>query len=113
MSNYDSYYQTENLFGKPYPELIQFYTELGKIGRLLDLGCGQGRDAIPLARLGFDVIGIDQSKVGIGQMNAIAQKEQLSLKGIVISINSFHYKMISNPFKSQYFYLFIFFEIAS
>lgn len=24
---YDKYYQTENLFGEPYPELIEFFAE--------------------------------------------------------------------------------------
>ncbi len=29
--------------------------------RLLDLGCGAGRNAIPLARMGYDVLGLDLS----------------------------------------------------
>ncbi len=83
---YDKYYQTENLFGEPYPELMKFYSEIENKGKLLDLGCGQGRDAIALAKLGFEVTGIDYSKVGIEQLNEIAQKENLSLKGIVKDI---------------------------
>ena len=49
--SYDKQYQTENLFGEPYSER----------GRLLDLGCGQGRNAIPLAQLGYEVTGMDIS----------------------------------------------------
>ena len=86
---YDNYYQAENLFGKPYPELIDFYSNLKEKGRLLDLGCGQGRDAIPLARLGYVVTGIDNSKVGIDQLNNISAKENLSLIGIVEDIYSY------------------------
>jgi tellurite methyltransferase len=55
----------------------------------LDLGCGQGRDAIPLARMGFDVIAIDNSKVGIEQMNQIAKSENLQLKGVASDIFQF------------------------
>ena len=76
---YDKYYQTEDLFGEPYRELIEFYSAILKKGKLLDLGCGQGRDAIPLARMGFDVVGMDNSSVGITQLNAVAKKEKLPL----------------------------------
>lgn len=86
---YDKYYETENLFGAPYPELLDFYTKLPVRGKLLDIGCGQGRDAIPLAKLGFEVTGIDNSAVGIGQLNAIAQQEHLPLTGIVADIYAY------------------------
>ena len=72
---YDKYYQTENLFGEPYPELIKLYGAIEHKGKLLDLGCGQGRDAIALARLGYEVVGIVYSKVGIAQLYKIAKKE--------------------------------------
>lgn len=86
---YDTYYQTENLFGNPYPELIAFFSEYPQKGKILDLGCGQGRDAIPLARLGFTVVGIDNSKVGIEQMNEIAKIENLNLKGKITDVFEF------------------------
>ncbi len=86
---YDNYYQTENLFGEPYPELIEFFAQYPKKGKLLDLGCGQGRDAIALARLGYSVTGIDNSKVGIDQMNQIGQDENLNLVGQVGDIYAF------------------------
>lgn len=86
---YDKYYQTENLFGKAYPELSEFFAEYPKKGKILDLGCGQGRDAIPLARLGYTVTGIDNSQVGIEQMNRIARAEHLKLNGEVADIFEF------------------------
>lgn len=87
--SYNKYYQTENLFGEAYPELINLFAGYPRKGKVLDLGCGQGRDAIPLARLGFSVIGIDSSKVGIEQMNQIAKSQNLDLKGVVSDIFEF------------------------
>ena len=86
---YDKYYKTENLFGEPYPELIEFMTSLPYKGKLLDLGCGQGRDAIAIARLGFAVTGIDASQVGIDQMNEVAKRENLNLVGFVDEIYTY------------------------
>lgn len=86
---YDKYYQDENLFGEPYKELIAFFNKYPKKGKILDLGCGQGRGSIPLAQLGFDVTGIDNSKVGIEQMNQIATTENLKLNGIIADIFEF------------------------
>src|SRR3972149_4900380 len=39
--------------------------------RVLDLGCGAGRNAVPLARLGWDVLGIDLS---MPMLSAAAQR---------------------------------------
>ncbi|MBX2873326.1 MAG: methyltransferase domain-containing protein [Saprospiraceae bacterium] len=86
---YDKYYQTDNLFGAPYPELLEFYSSLPSKGKLLDLGCGQGRDAIALAKLGFEVMGIDSSKVGIKQLSAVAEQQGLSLQGEVADIYTY------------------------
>lgn len=86
---YDKYYQTENLFGEPYPELIEFFAEYARKGKVLDLGCGQGRDSLALARLGYSVTGIDKSKVGIAQMKQIGQSENLILDGKIGDIYTF------------------------
>ncbi|MEM7368313.1 MAG: class I SAM-dependent methyltransferase [Bacteroidota bacterium] len=78
---YDQYYQTANLFGDPYPELLEYFQQLSPKGKVLDMGCGQGRDAIALARMGYQVFGIDVSSVGISQMLRIASEEGLALEG--------------------------------
>jgi len=68
MVPYDKFYLTRDLFGTACPELIQYFQSLDREKVILDMGCGQGRDLIPLVKLGFYVIGIDESVVGIEQI---------------------------------------------
>ena len=42
--------------------------------RLLDLGCGEGRNAVYFAQNGFDVIGLDTSSVGLRKMEKWAKE---------------------------------------
>jgi SAM-dependent methyltransferase len=90
MSTYDKNYQDLDYFGKPYLALVAFFKEYMPRGRVLDLGCGRGRDSIALARLGYDVLGVDISSVGVSQMMEIGLKESLSLVGEVADIYDFH-----------------------
>lgn len=83
MTSYNEYYLQENYFGNPYPELLNYFKNLDKKLKVLDVGCGQGRDVIALGRLGFQVDGIDLSEVGIHQLNEVASKEGLNVKGVV------------------------------
>jgi SAM-dependent methyltransferase len=41
-------------------------------GRALDLGCGEGRNAIWLAERGWQVTGVDFSKIGLGKARRLA-----------------------------------------
>ena len=98
MSIYDKHYRQENLFGQPYPEFVAFMDAWEPKGTVLDVGCGQGRDALFLAELGYEVTGIDASQLGISQMLAAAKTRQLKLTGIVADFFSYefnqHYDVI-------------------
>jgi len=50
--------------------------------RILDLACGTGRFALPLAKRGFHVVGLDYSAPYLKQARAVAQQQGLSV-GIV------------------------------
>ena len=82
-NHYDTYYKTENLFGEPSKELLNYFKSKDSNSSVLDIGCGQGRDAIAVGRLGFKVIGIDNSTTGIDQLNSMAQKEGINVTGKV------------------------------
>ncbi|GJM41004.1 MAG: hypothetical protein DHS20C20_12860 [Ardenticatenaceae bacterium] len=83
MTVYDEHYRQENLFGEPYREFVTFMADWEPKGTVLDVGCGQGRDALFLAEQGYQVTGIDASKLGINQMVATAEAQNLTVKGIV------------------------------
>jgi 2-polyprenyl-3-methyl-5-hydroxy-6-metoxy-1,4-benzoquinol methylase len=86
---YDEYYTEKDLFGKPYDKLIEFFKNLEPKGKVLDLGCGQGRDSIPLERMGYSVVGVDESGLGISQMNDKIKDEDIDVTGIVGDIYSY------------------------
>lgn len=63
----DRYRESETVFGR---EANQFLVEVAvdlEPGTALDLGCGQGRNALWLAEHGFTVTGLDLSPVAIKQ----------------------------------------------
>lgn len=79
--NYDQTYQTDNYFGEDPNPLLERFGSLFKPGiRVLDIGIGQGRNAIPLARHGCQVEGIDPSQVAVDTIGDLARKESLKLK---------------------------------
>jgi len=60
--------------------LIRFARDCGTPGRALDLGCGAARNAIPLAQLGWDVVGTDLSWPMVAAARDRASREQVSTR---------------------------------
>lgn len=83
---YDQYYRDDPAAcGAPFAELEAFCATAGP-GSVLDLGCGQGRDALMFARAGHRVVGVDVSSVGVEQMLSVAKAEGLAVEGVVQDI---------------------------
>ena len=92
MSGYEEQYEVEeDLFGKPYPEFVSFVKTMGVRGNALDLGCGQGRDALMLAAQGFRVTGVDESRVGVAQMIERGKTRDLNVTGMVGDFYQFEF----------------------
>lgn len=89
--DYNSLYaQNPHALGEATPEIMAFFkAQPHRNLHVLDVGCGQGRDAIPITRMGFSVTGIDIAHEGIRQINVLAQNELLKLEGIVADVASF------------------------
>ena len=60
-------------------------------GTALEIGMGQGRNTIAMARLGWDVTGIDISDEGVRQAVAEAKKQNVSIHPILASADDFDY----------------------
>lgn len=93
MSSYDKHYEVEiDSFGAAYQEFEAFIQKHVKAGgTALDIGCGQGRDSLMLARSGYTVTAIDASTVGIQQMLEHASAESLPINGIVADFYDYNF----------------------
>ncbi len=93
--DYDSiYHENENYFGNPFPEVLAWFASREVRGRLLDVGCGQGRNAIPLAEMGYTVHAIDISHEGISQLRI--KNEELGIRMEVEERNIWEVTNLSN-----------------
>ena len=73
--------------GKRFPEFVRFFDNYsGAPGTVLDLGCGQGRDALLAASFGHTVLGVDSSPTGIAQMQESSYSQGLDVRGIVADV---------------------------
>lgn len=75
--------------GKASVEILDLVKRLPKEAKIFDLGCGDGRNAIPLAELGFDVTAVDISSTGIGKIHALTEGKKLSIKTVVADIRKY------------------------
>ena len=57
-------------------------------GKALDLGCGQGRNALFLAQHGFDVTAVDQNELALEILQSIVAEEDLEMPVDLYDINA-------------------------
>lgn len=61
-------------------------------GKALDLGCGQGRNALFLAQRGFEVTAVDQNELALEILQSIVEQEDLEMTVGLYDINSANLK---------------------
>jgi SAM-dependent methyltransferase len=64
---------------RPASAFLQQHIQRIPAGRVLDLACGDGRNALYLARHGFVVDAIDIARAGLRRAQAICRREQLPI----------------------------------
>lgn len=81
---------------KEIKDLVSFFKE-NNVKRILDLGCGAGRHIIYLAQNGFEVFGIDISRVGI--IKAKQRLKEMNLRA-KLNIGNIYTTL---PYKDNFF----------
>lgn len=104
-SFWDTFYkQKDNAFGK---DAVAFLKEnLPKVpkGKAFVPAMGEGRNAIYIAKHGFDVVGNDISDVAIDKALGLAKKLNVSIKANVVDLKE--YKFVDNQFDFIFISLF-------
>jgi SAM-dependent methyltransferase len=67
------------------------------VKKLLELGCGQGRDTTFFASNGIDVVAIDSSLVAIDALSKITREKNLTIKPMIYNASE------GIPFNGSYF----------
>jgi tellurite methyltransferase len=90
--DFDEQYKERGFYWSPAPnKYVRSALEFKKSGSVLDLGVGEGRNALFLAKNGFDVTGVDISGEGIKKFKNNAKKMKVKIKGIVCDIVDFKF----------------------
>jgi len=89
---YDEKYSNEESYWGKLPSSmarIIFQKHLTGNPRLLDVGCGEGRDSIFFAQNGCQVTGFDASDVGVKKSISLAKELNLSIRFFQADINQY------------------------
>lgn len=84
-------YDTEDyIYGtEPNDFLVSMSGRIPREGRVLSLGEGEGRNAVYLARLGYDVTAVDKSSVGLKKAERLAASNGVSIRSVVADLADF------------------------
>jgi tellurite methyltransferase len=76
-------------FGQPSTELVSLLPALPKDASVLDLGCGDGRNALLFARKAFRVNAVDISPAAVAKLTALAGREHLPINALVADLREY------------------------
>lgn len=94
MLNYDEVYSKPEYYWGRQPnrlceQAVACFPPGFRAGKAIDLGCGEGRDLIDLARRGFDAVGVDISRPGLDKAARWATAEGLTVRTIAASLTDY------------------------
>ena len=89
--DYNSRYSKKEFYWglKPKKIVVDSVQHISQNAKILDLGCGEGKDSFFLAKNNFDITAIDLSKEGIRKVQELAKEEKIKIKTKVSEIQSY------------------------
>jgi len=82
MSRKEDYKKNKFLAGKCQDKKLDFLSDYAPKGNVLDIGSGEGRNSIFLARKGFNVTAIDKIPEGLEKIEKTCKKRKLLIKTV-------------------------------
>ncbi len=82
---------TASTFGQASQEIVDLSKKLTAGSRILDIGCGDGRHSLFLAKKGFEVTAIDISTAGIKKLSQLAERSGVSINAQVVDMRQFKF----------------------
>ena len=94
---WDKRYETEAyIFGKEPVEFLREHIDILPGGKALDIAMGEGRNAVFLAKNGFDVDGCDISETAIKKAQELAKENSVNINAFVADLET--YKLPENTY---------------
>ncbi len=86
---WDKRYGTEAyIFGKEPVEFLKEYVDILPKGKAFDIAMGEGRNAIFLAKMGFDVDGCDISEIAVRKAQELAKENNVKIHAFVADLET-------------------------
>jgi tellurite methyltransferase len=82
--------------GKPSKSLVSAVVNINLPAKALDLGCGEGRNALYIAKLGFETLASDISESGIAKLKIVAKELHLNIDATVCDMRQYEFKETFN-----------------
>ena len=92
-TNYEKWYEGDEYYWGLEPaelcyEILKLLPDDPTL-KILDIGCGEGKDAVYFAKKGYQVTAFDITENGIRKTKALAEKEGVKINAFVADINDF------------------------
>ena len=93
-TQYEKFYQSDEYYWGLEPasfldELIQVTNKKASELAVLDIGCGEGKDAVYMAQQGCKVTAFDVTESGIRKLKKLASNRAVEIEAFVADINDF------------------------